>query len=269
MSLINQALVIATAYTLKNKTAALNRISRQPVDPVNDLLRDENANQQPVLAVYVESSSAEVAGKATQGNSTRIVLKIYAYISPGKTRIESEGEDGLLEFTLDGDRAGLTLDIIGRQVDAALHPAQHDDWAAVWHKMVVRVASRDVHYVLYEIENGIRIPAMEISYELTAIPDPNFVGEPTIAWQMFFAALRLTTEGAQLADLFESLMKDPANVPDYMALQANYGLTPEAAAATGLYPVDIASVTNPGAQTPGLVDVGLDGEIVIVPEEEP
>lgn len=262
MSLVAQALVALTHYVLHDRTWAGDRIMEQPVDPIGDLLEQASGGMKPVLAVYVESSKIDVDGRETQGKKGELELKVFVYISPGMTELP-EGA----AFTLDGRKAGLTLNVVGRQVDAALHFG-NPGWIAVWNRFVISVDERMVRYMLVEIENGARVPTMEITYRCCTIPDPDF-GTPIYgAWLAFDTALR-TAGGDKtlLADLIKGMIENPTGLPDYQDLQMNFGLTDAGLAATGLAPV-------PGAVDDDefpveLEEINLDQSVVIVPEDEP
>lgn len=256
MSMVNQAIVIATQQALIGHTWAADRVFRQPVSPLDEVLRQDDGDQMPALAVYVENSSADVPGRQSQGNASSLVLKVFVYLAPGMVKLP----DGVV-YAFNTSNAGLLLDVICRQIDAAFHPSTQRTWVDVWRKIVTNITRRETHYLLYEIENAVKVPVAELTYSISAIPEPNFFADPTVAWQMLDSALRqIPDEGTMLADLFKSLIVDPSTVPDYAALQANFGLTTAALKATGLAPYDFASVTNAGS-TPVLTQVIPDGEI--------
>lgn len=262
MSLVAQALVALTHYVLDGRTWAADRIQEQPVDPITDLVEAASGPQKPVLAVYVESAKIDVDGRETQGEKGELELKIFVYISPGVTELP----DGYA-FILDGRQAGLTLNFVGRQIDAALHYG-NADWIRVWQKFVVKVEERGVRYMLVELENGVKVPTMEISYRCCTIPDPDF-GQPLYgAWLALDSQLRLAGgDRALLADLIKAAIEAPADLPAYQDLQMNFGLTDAGMAATGLAPV-LGAATVDGDPVP-IENIALDQTVTIVPEDEP
>lgn len=262
MSLVAQALVALTHYVLDGRTWAGDRIQEQPVDPISDLIEAASGPQKPVLAVYVDSAKMDVEGRETQGKKGELDLKVFVYISPGVTEVP-EGT----AFTLDGRQAGLTLNVVGRQVDAALHYG-NDAWVKIWNRFVVSVEERVVRYMLVEIENGVKVPTMEITYRCCTIPDPEF-GQPIYgAWQGLDTQLRVAGgDKVLLADLIKGMIETPAGLPDYRDLQINFGLTDAALAATGLAPVTGAT-TEQGAPVK-LQQVDVLSGVTIVPEDEP
>ncbi len=262
MSLVNQAVVMATYYCLKNRTWAADKVFRQPVDPIEQVLRAAEEDQKPVIGVFMEQSRFKHDGRQTQGSKNEAELKIFVYVAPGKVDLPDE-----VAFVLDTNTAGLTLDIMIRQVDACFHVGD-EAWMQIWRKFVPVVKDRQIRYMLIELEEGVKVPTAEICYYLDTVPDPDFVGTMGVAWEMFDTKLRtMGQEAITYADIFKNAIIDPSTVPDYAALIANFGLTREAAAATGLYPYDINSVDAEG-NTPELTEVDADGQIVIVPEEE-
>lgn len=241
MSLLNQALVYITHYALEGRTWADTNIKDQPIDPIGDLLQGAGDRQKPVLAVYVESARSPVSDRATQGQKTTVNLKVFVYISPKKMDLPED-----VEFELDGTTAGLSLNLVGRQVDAALHHG-NSDWIAVWRKFILSIAERRVQYILVEIEDNVRIPAMEITYECEAIPDPEFgvAIENLKAWSLLDAALR--ADGGQkvaLADLFKAMIEAPEGLAGWENLMQNFGLTVPGLDATGLGPYEHEAVDD-------------------------
>jgi hypothetical protein len=261
MSLTSQAIVSLTHYVLDGVTWADDRVLEQPIDPIGDLLQNAGTAQKPWIAVYVESARYDINGRETQGMKGSLALKIFVYVSPGKTELP----DGYA-FKLDGTRAGLALNLVGRQVDAAFHGAD-TGWLAVWKKFIVNFHQREVRYMLVEIENGVRVPAMEITYTTTAIPDPDFGMPMTTAWAEFDQQLRAAGgEKTVLADLLKELIENPTGLPEYELLQRNFGLTDAALSATGLAPV--SGATTDAGDPVGLVDVTIHGDTLILPEDE-
>jgi hypothetical protein len=254
MSLVSQALVIATEKTLNGATWAGSRVLRQPIDPIAEVLRENGGNQIPVIAVYVEAATFDIEGRATQGNKGQLDLKVFVYIAPGVTKID----DGTYDFVMDTTSAGLTLDIMGRQVDAALHTSL-SAWLEIWRKIVISVSKKIEKYALIQIETGVRVPALEILYSVHTIPDPDFgvAVDGMIAWRMIDAQLR--TEGAdgiKLADLFKSLIETPAGLQPYQTFVNNAGLTAADFASTGLAPVPGSTDPTTGGM-PILEDVTI------------
>lgn len=236
MSLVTQALLIAAQNVLVGSTWAQENVLKQPVDPISEVLRVTEGNSVPVIAVYVETADFEIEGRRTQGKSAKIDLKVFVYISPGVVKLP---DDAGYEFTLDGTVAGLTLDMMGRQVDAALHTSK-SPWIEILRKMVPKFTQRMEQFALIELEHGVRIPCLEILYKLESIPDPEF-GVPITgmaAWSMFDAQLRLEgPEQTKLADLFKEMIEKPDGLQPYQVVINNFGLTAGDFASTGLSPV--------------------------------
>jgi hypothetical protein len=262
MSLVCQALVALTHYVLDGATWAGDRVWEQPVDPISDLLRGGDSPQQPVIAVYVESLNLQVSGRQTQGEKGEAELKIFVYVAPGKTKVP-EGTS----FALDGSTAGLTLNLMGRQVDAAFHGGD-TSWLEVWRKFIVKVTRREIRYVLVEVEKAVKIPAMEICYRCDTIPDPDF-GTPLYgAWLMFDTALRSAGgEKTLLADVFTGMIESPAGLPSFEDLQRNFGLTDAGLVGTGLAPINFEAVDDITGEPSTLDEVVIDSDSEIAPIE--
>lgn len=268
MSLVNQALVVILKHLLIDaQTWAGNEIYDQPVDPLGHVLRAANPSmpnepQRPVVAVYVESSKFDVEGRATQGRMNAADLKVCVFVAPGITKTT----DSLMaEIELDTTAAGLTLNFMARQIDAAFH--REGPWFTILNKFVQSYSSRDVRYVLYETEKGISVPAMEIAYKASTLPDPSFGAPMMAAWVLLDTELRKTGQGTILADLIKAAIESPTGLPEYRVFQTNYGLTAGGLFARGNGPIlpDAVVQTGPDAgEIPELVQVTQNIEVQIV-----
>lgn len=142
------------------------------------------------------------------------------------------------------------MNLIGRQVDAALHFG-NPEWLAVFRRFVTRGEGKVVGYVLVEVENSVRIPCLEIAYDLITVADADY-GKPIYgAWADLDVLLRKTEEGRHLADLIKSMIETPSGLLPYQQFQVNFGMTDAAIRAVGLGPI-----TDDGS-TPLLTDVEL------------
>ena len=263
MSLVSQAVIAVTHYLLDGRTWAGSNILEQPLDPIGELMKPVEQGSEPVICVYVEKAKWNITGRRTQGDDAEIDLKIIVYVAPGKVKLPDE--DALV-YELDGTTAGLTLNIVSRQVDAVFHTGD-GGWLKVWSRFVYTLSDRTERYLLVEIENGVKIPAIEICYRGSCIPDPDFGSPIGGAWLKLDTALRAASEDkAKLADLFKTLIENPAGLPEYKVFQANEGLTDAGMAATGLAPIPGAI---DGDDMPVVLeDVDAVGTSVIVPEDE-
>lgn len=249
MSLIAQALCVVAQNIVKGRTWAGDDVLLQPVYPIEEVLK-EGRDPAPVIAVYAEHAKYDVEGRASQGRKTRVEMKFIVYNAPGVNRITvrpdsnstDEVEDALI-VDVDTEKAGLTLNVVARQIDAALH-SDVALWADCWRKMVVTIEDREVRYILIEIENGVKIPAAEIGYTLSTIPDPDFGAAPTAAWTLFDTALKSTAEGTVLAEIFSLLITKPAGLPGWKQFRDNFGLTSAGMASTGLGPYAGVTLTD-------------------------
>lgn len=245
MSLVSQALCIVAQNIVKGRTWAGADVLLQPVYPIEDVLK-EGREPAPVIAVYAEHVKYDVEGRSGQGRKSRVEMKFFVYNAPGVNALTIDGVS-TIEINLDTEKAGLTLNVVARQIDAALH-ADVALWSDCWRKMVVKLEDREIRYVLIEVENGVKIPTAEISYTIDAIPDPDFGAPLTAAWVLFDTALSATDEGAILAKIFEALIVKPSGLPDWKQFRDNFVLTSAGMASTGLGP--FAGVTLPDGEIP-------------------
>jgi len=258
VSLISQAILIIVKNAMKGRTWAQDRILEQPIDPIVGMLTSGPEQGQPVVAVYSEKVEGKPVGRETQGGQQKIDLKVYAYVPPARLQLP----DGLA-FEIDNTGASLALNILGRQVDGAFHFG-NPEWVALFKRFVTNVEGKTARFILVEVENSVRIPCLEIAYDLVAVADADF-GKPLYgAWLELDALLRLTSEGILLADLFKSMIEQPSGLLDYQQFQMNYGLTDAAMNAIGLAPVILA---NDGT-VPIVEDVDVPIDPTIVPPEQ-
>jgi len=258
VSLLSQAILITVKNVMKGRTWAEDRILEQPIDPIVDMLRSGPDQGKPVVAIYAEKVEGKPIGRETQGGEQSIDLKVYVYVPP--TRVEVPNG---MAFEIDNTGAALALNLIGRQVDASFHFG-NPEWVGLFRKFVTRIESKVARFVLVEVESAVRIPCLEVSYDLVAVADADF-GKPLYgAWVELDRLLRLTEEGIHLADYLKSLIEQPSGLLDYQQFQMNYGLTDEAMRAIGLSPVIL---TEEGT-VPIVEDVDAPVSITIVPPEQ-
>ena len=256
MSLVAQAVCVIAQALIAGKTWAGDDVLLQPVDPIGEIMQD-GGEEAPVVAVSAERTNFKVDGRATQGICTKVELKIFAYCAPGVLTKTLDDGSSIVEVSLDTEKAGLTLNVMARQIDAAFH-AENGAWSAAWRKFVTKIEQREVRYVLIEIENGVKIPTAEIGFTVEAIPDPDFGGPVTVAWNLLFDALGATAEGEKLAGLFRALILTPSGIPDWKMFRDNFALTDAGMAATGLGPY--AGVTMPDGSIPPLTSGTVSGQ---------
>lgn len=257
MSMVGQALVMIAARTIKGRTWAGDRILEQPVDPIDQMLRGDEKKGRPFIGVYFESSKSEPIGMETQRGMSELVLKLIAYIPPEVTIVENG-----VELRMQDSGAGLALNVIARQADAALHFG-NETWVDLFKGFVPSVTGRRVRFILIELEGGLRIPAIECQYELNTVSEPEFGRELYGYWKKLDDALRAEgLEGAAVADMFTRMIKDPGDLTDWEQFQMTTGLRNEAFSASGLAPlaiddsdaVDIEDITSDPDLTVGNVD---------------
>lgn len=260
MSLVAQAILTTTRHVLDGRTWAQGRVHEQPVDPIDSMLRAGQDTGKPVLAVYVEQVESEPVGRETQHGTRMVTLKVMAYISPSVTHVGDE-----LEISFEADGAGLALNMLGRQVDAALHYG-NPTWVKLWGDFVLRITGRKMRFLLVEVENAVRIPTAEIEYKLETVAEPD-MGVPLFgAWLGLDTLLR--TKGAdeqQLADIIKEAIEQPEGLPDWQQFQVARNLSDAAFRATGLAPL---AVDDEGEPVP-LEDIISEPEVEIVPPELP
>lgn len=258
MSLISLATRTILLELLRNRTWAEERVLDQPVDPIQDVLRGADERGKPVIAVYTGKAEGKPVGHDTQGGVQSIDLMVYVYLPPRKIELPET-----VTFEIDNTGAGLALNVMGRQIDAALHSG-NAPWVKLWRKFVLSVESRTDRFVLVEIERGLPVPCLEMKYQLRAVAEADFAKPLYGAWKELDTLLRASTiaGSANLADLIKVLIESPAGLFDYERFQLNYGLTDEAYMAIGLAPL----ATNEDRSVPDVEEIDArPDELVMTP----
>ena len=226
--MVAQALLMIVARALNNQTAAA-AVVEQPVEPIVEVMKRSGGAGQPVIAVYVESSKSAPDGLETQSGPVETVLKVIAYTPPSWRK---DGEDIVFE----NEGTALGLNILGRQIELALHYG-NVTWVKLLRGFAKHIDARETRYLLIELENGVRIPAIEISYKFDRTVQEPEIGTPLFGqWILFDAALRAEGETA-VADMLKTLIESPAGLQPWQQFQAARNLTDAAFAATGSSPV--------------------------------
>ncbi|MER9961640.1 hypothetical protein NKJ72_11845 [Mesorhizobium sp. M0045] len=264
MSLISLATRIVLARLLAGRTWAQDQIYDQPLDPITETLRAANAKPRPVIAIYTGEAKGKPVGLETQGGCQNIRTNVYVYLPPSKIELPDT-----VEFSIDNVGAGLALNTIGRQIDAAMHYGV-PTWVKIWRRFVLKIDDKVSRFVLVEIQGGVKIPCMEIIYELDCVADADF-GRPLYgAWLELDTLLRADgagSEGEMLAEHIKGLIESPAGLRDYELFQTNFGLTDAAFEATGLAPLS-GSVDEGDGSVPDLEDVDAPQQGEIVPPQQ-
>lgn len=264
MSLISLATRIVLARILSGRTWAADRILDQPLDPISEVLRGADRKQRPVIAIYTSQAKGKPVGLETQGGVQAVTMTIYVYLPPARIDLPEE-----VEFAIDNVGSGLALNTMGRQIDAAMHFG-HAAWIALWRRFVLHVDDKVSRFVLVQVENGVKVPCMEVVYDLNCVADADF-GKPLYGgWADLDALLRAdgpATEGELLADHLKSLIELPAALQDYEVFQGNFGLSAAALDAIGVAP--LATDPDDGG-VPDLESVDAPMEVEIVgPQQVP
>lgn len=253
MSLVSLAVRTIAREYLAGRTWAEERIMDQPIDPITEIMKTDGTAGKPVIALYTQRSTGKPVGLETQGGPQNIVLKVYIYIPPNRIDLPDS-----VVFEADNKTAGIVLNAMARQADAAMHYG-NAPWIALWRTFVTNVELVKSQFVLIEIENSVRIPCLEISYEINTVAEPDFGVELYGGWLKLDTELRKEAEGIILADLIKPLIEDPTGLEDFATFQMNFGLTDAAHQATGLAPV---VVTDDG-EAPPLVGVPSAPDLTI------
>ncbi|MCO5144542.1 MAG: hypothetical protein M9895_00035 [Aquamicrobium sp.] len=258
MSLISLATRTILQEMLRGRTWAEDRILDQPIDPIQEVLRGADERGKPVIAVYTSKAEGKPTGLDTQAGVQSIDLNVYVYLPPRKIELPES-----VEFEIDNSGAGLALNVMGRQIDAAMHYG-NADWIKLWRSFVLSVEKRTDRFVLVEIERGLPVPCLEILYEIRAVAEADFAKPLYGAWVDLDTLLRASEVpgSTDLADLIKGLIESPEDLFGYEVFQLNHGLTDEAYMAIGLAPL----ATNEDRSVPDVEEIDArPDELVITP----
>lgn len=259
MSLVGQALLMVAARAISGQTWAEDRVSEQPIDPLTTVIDADGGAGKPAVAVYTESVESDPRALETQRGEQTATLKIVAYLPPKITVTEGETE---LSFEHKG--AGFALNVLGRQIDRALHHG-NAPWVNMFRKFASRIVEKKLRFLLIELEDGVRIPSLELTYVTACIAEPEFGKALFGYWVEFDTLLREDTEEATLADVIKALIETPSDLPGFEQFQMTNNLTDSDMIAIGLAPM----ATDEDGEEVTLTEVEIDGEMPVVGPELP
>lgn len=241
MSIVAQALVfIARKAIIAGETWAGSNVKEQPVDPIGDWYRGGITPSSPLVTVYFERAEQEGTG-----NGADVDLLVYVYLPPSTVTLP----DGTV-YAADASNAGMTLNVICRQIERAVLYADNE-WGNLFRRFVLNVDAirRSTRPIIIEIEDGVRIPAMELKYGVSTMPDPKIGAALTNTWIALDTSLR-GSGNSVVADIFKALIETPDSVPDYRLLQVQEGLSDAALYGVGVGPAAEGAVDDDGELPP-------------------
>lgn len=264
MSLVSFGLRLAVCRLLAGQTWAQERILNSPLDPVDDVVRqDKNGavDPRPLIAVFTNDEKGDNEGRDIGGRRGSLDLIFFVYLPPD--RVEIDG--GAIEFETRTPGGAMALDLVWHQCRTALlfgAPA----WRAVYEKFVTKINDVRARPILIETEKGARIPAKEVILTLDVLPEPDLGKPMNPNWLALDAAMRADDGAAPLADLIKAMIEEPANLASWQLERANLAVSEAAIRALGLAPVDLTE-TGEAAE---LEDVTFGGtNTVVAPEGLP
>lgn len=240
MSLVSFALRLVVSRMLKERTLARDLIFNSPVDPLVEWkARVGEGDSLPCIAVYTGKRSPNIVGKVTQGTDATIELIFDILVPPTPIVV-----DDYIELTTTNTGGAMVMDIVWRQIEAALRGAPAP-WQDIWDIFVIKVLEIESRPLLYQIEAGNTVPCVEVTMRLLTVPDPDF-GAPLLpGWQKLCAAMADDPDYRDYASFIEKLITDPADLSSWEQVQAALGLSRGAVDSIGLDPADSTAQDNP------------------------
>lgn len=261
MSLVSFGLRLAACRLLAGQTWAQERILNSPLDPVDDVVRQDNGgavDPRPLIAVFTNDEKGSNEGKDIGGRPGTLDLIFFIYLPPD--RVEIDAGDMVFETRTPG--GAMALDLIWHQCRMALlfGPTA---WRAVYERFVNKVTDVRARPILIETEKGARIPAKEVVLTIDVVPEPD-LGKPLNAnWLALDAAMRADDSAAPLADLIKAMIEEPSNLASWQLERANLAVSVATIRALGLAPVDPTETGEPAE----LEEIEYSGENVVAPPD--
>jgi hypothetical protein len=234
MALVSFALRLIASRILKDHTLAGDGIHDSPVDPLAPWTNEEvDTPSKPIIAIYTTDNSSEGVGRSTTGGTQKITLAFNMFLPPDKVAIP-DGEGGVsIEVTTQNTGAATALDIVQRQVLSRFQTGD-DAWQEVWRKFVLSVENVITKAQVYQLGTDLEIPAIAMTVEFSAIPEPDFAGTVTAGWQALFALMENEPEYQQLTPFIRGLIEGPAGLTDWQKLRYALGWSADEADAAGV-----------------------------------
>lgn len=267
MSLVALASRIIFTQIVRGRTFAEDRVRNAPLEPIEEVTRESKC----VIAVYTGVQKNKPRGRAalSAGSSAATMEIVFqCYIPPAET----DGPLGVLSLQKSG--AGIAVDLMQRQVLSALQTGS-DEWYELWCELVMGYADFDSKPILVVIEDGIRIPAREVTLLLEVINEPTAGAPIPPFWTKLDGMIRQVGE-IEVADLIMCELKGEGLLPSWRQAMATLGLSRRAVDAGGLGPVDHtltsgepAVLTAAGTYPATIETVAIPGESYPVDEDNP
>lgn len=261
MSLVSFGLRLAVCRLLAGRTWAQERILNSPLDPVDDVVRQDNSgavDPRPLIAVFTNDEKGNNEGRDIGGRPGSLDLIFFIYLPPDRVEID----DGEMVFETRTPGGAMALDLIWHQCRTALlfGPAA---WREVYERFVNKVTDVRARPILIETEKGTRIPAKEVIVTLDVVPEPD-LGKPLNPnWLALDTAMRADESAEPLADLIKAMIEQPSDLPSWQLERANLAVSEATIRALGLAPID-STETGEAAE---LEEIEFSGENVVEPPD--
>lgn len=261
MSLVSFGLRLAVCRLLAGRTWAEERVVNSPIDPLSNVLRDDDTkavDPRPLIAIFTNDEKGSNEGLDIGGRPGTLDLIFFIYLPPDKIVV---GDDDT-EFEARDSGGAMALDLVWHQCRTALLFGP-EPWRKVYEKFAHKITDVRSRPILIETERGVRIPAKEVILTVDALPEPE-VGKPLNPnWSLLDTAMRADVDAAPLADLIKAMIEEPANLASWQLDRANLAVSEAAIRALGLAPID-PTETGEAAE---LEDITFGGSNTVVAPE--
>lgn len=235
MSLVSFGLRLAVCRLLAGQTWAEDRIYNSPLDPLTNVLPQDDGvvDPRPLIAVFTNDEKGDNEGRDIGGRTASLDLVFFIYLPPDKMSVE----DGEVVFDTRLAGGAMALDLVWHQCRTALLLGA-SAWRDVYERLVIKITETRARPILIEAERGIRIPAKEVIVSMMVIPEPD-IGKPlNPGWQALDTAMRADEASEPLADLLKSMIETPADLTSWQLERANLAVSEATVRALGIAPVD-------------------------------
>ena len=230
MSLPALALRLATVYSLRGATAALDQVLDAPIDPI----ARAQALSGPVIAVFTSDQSLTPERKSlVKVGRRRIVLRLQVFL-PAEVAIRAPG--GTLTLDVREEGGATLLDVIYRQIERALTASQ-SPWRELWAELVTGFDEITVEDLVIPVERGIDLVAREVTIPCWTLPSPEIGRSASVTWPGLVALMRADPDLAPLADWIDAEITQPDSLDGARLYAALAGLSSLETDALGFGPV--------------------------------
>lgn len=226
---------IILAEALRGSTWAGQNVVAAPMEPLA-AVRDWTG---PRIVILTTASGGQPEGRDLTPAERRLQITIQIFV-PATGMAASED---VTIRTDNGAGAALVLDIVGRQITAALQ-AGLGTWPSLFRRLVTRIDEIEITSQFFDLEPGVKVAGKEITIYARAVPEPPIGAPASPFWSDLLAAMEDVEALAPIVPVLRGAIEGPEGLPEWHRALALMGWSPTALQASGLGPVDATAYTD-------------------------